>query len=409
MKTANILITATLIVSVCAPTANSQTTQPPPTQQPRRVVVERRVNVQGAKKPESVEPPENFDAVLAPAIDMDMAFEPLTFNFVSSEMSFDNKPVKGAPYSAEAVTETIQTLADGNRIVRRNASNIYRDGEGRTRREQTFPAFGFFTANNNATKDSAKRVTTFINDPIAGVNYVLDERTRTARKHPNVRFDFGGMNDSIYETMKRVQKDLEKSGKEMGKAHKEMNKAHKEMQRQLGVLDKNVIIMRGEPGDAPPVPPVPPTSPVPSVAPVPPVAHPIDDNYMVNALSFERFSERANTKKENLGKQTFDGVEAEGTRRTVTIPTGEIGNERPIEIVSERWYAPSLQVVVMTKRSDPRSGETTYRLTNINRNEPSRTLFEVPADYTIKETTAPNFNFRVQKRVKEKEKSNEEK
>jgi len=88
--------------------------------------------------------------------------------------------------------------------------------------------------------------------------------------------------------------------------------------------------------------------------------------------------------KDQLGKQIIEGVEAEGTRTTVTIPAGEIGNERPIEIVSERWYSPELQLVVMTRHSDPRFGETTYKLTNINRTEPAKTLFEVPADYTIK-------------------------
>ncbi len=101
----------------------------------------------------------------------------------------------------------------------------------------------------------------------------------------------------------------------------------------------------------------------------------------------------ANEVKEQLGKQNIEGVEAEGTRTTVTIPAGEIGNERAIEIVSERWYSPELQLVVMTRHSDPRSGETTYKLTNINRAEPAKSLFEVPSDYTIKE--GPGFGPRV--------------
>jgi hypothetical protein len=77
----------------------------------------------------------------------------------------------------------------------------------------------------------------------------------------------------------------------------------------------------------------------------------------------------------------------------VTIPAGEIGNERPIQIVDERWYSPELQTVVMTKHSDPRFGETVYRLTNIDRNEPARALFEVPADFTIKD--GPPFRWKV--------------
>jgi hypothetical protein len=89
--------------------------------------------------------------------------------------------------------------------------------------------------------------------------------------------------------------------------------------------------------------------------------------------------------RESLGKRTIEGVEAEGTRTTFTIPAGQIGNERPIEIVSEQWYSPELQTMVMTRRSDPRMGETTYKLTRIDRTEPMRSLFEVPPDYTVKE------------------------
>ena len=90
-------------------------------------------------------------------------------------------------------------------------------------------------------------------------------------------------------------------------------------------------------------------------------------------------------RNESLGKQSIEGVEAEGTRKTIEIPAGEIGNERPIEVVYERWYSPELQVVVMTKHSDPRFGETTYRLTNISRSEPAHELFEVPPGYAVQE------------------------
>jgi len=100
---------------------------------------------------------------------------------------------------------------------------------------------------------------------------------------------------------------------------------------------------------------------------------------------FRRKGPNENAVKEDLGKQTIEGVEAQGTRVTITIPTGEIGNERPIEIVNERWYSPELQMDVLTRHDDPRTGETTYRLTNINRAEPVRSLFEVPTDYTISE------------------------
>ena len=107
---------------------------------------------------------------------------------------------------------------------------------------------------------------------------------------------------------------------------------------------------------------------------------------------FRRNGPNENEVKEQLGKQSFDGVEAEGTRTTITIAAGEIGNDRAIQIVSERWYSAELQMVVMTRHSDPRTGETSYRLTNINRAEPDKTLFEVPAGYTIKEGFGGTIN-----------------
>jgi hypothetical protein len=85
----------------------------------------------------------------------------------------------------------------------------------------------------------------------------------------------------------------------------------------------------------------------------------------------------------SLGTQTIGGVTAEGTRYTRTIPAGQIGNVKAIVIVTERWYSADLQMVVMTKRSDPRSGDTVFQMTSIARTEPAATLFQVPADYAV--------------------------
>jgi hypothetical protein len=84
-------------------------------------------------------------------------------------------------------------------------------------------------------------------------------------------------------------------------------------------------------------------------------------------------------KHEDLGTQTIEGVPAQGKRETVTIPAGEIGNERPIEMVTETWFSPELHTMVLRKHSDPRMGESTYRLTDIKRNEPDASLFQAPA------------------------------
>lgn len=83
-------------------------------------------------------------------------------------------------------------------------------------------------------------------------------------------------------------------------------------------------------------------------------------------------------KHEDLGTQTIEGVSAQGKRETVTIPAGEIGNERPIEIVTETWFSPELHTMVLRKHSDPRLGDSTYRLTDIKRNEPDAALFQPP-------------------------------
>jgi hypothetical protein len=201
-----------------------------------------------------------------------------TFNFVGSEMRFGGATVKGAPYSATVTTESVQTLANGTRISHKTTASDYRDSEGRTRREQAFGSIGAFRASGDAPQ------MTFIEDPVAGVHYILDARNHTAQK----------------------------------------------------------LTIRGGP---------------------PPKNHPPSS---------------AQVKTESLGTKTIEGVEAQGTRSTVTIPVGQIGNDQPVEIISERWYSPDLQVVVFSKHSDPRIGEHVYRLNNISRNEPAKTLFDVP-------------------------------
>ncbi len=80
----------------------------------------------------------------------------------------------------------------------------------------------------------------------------------------------------------------------------------------------------------------------------------------------------------------MEGVNAEGVRVTTTIEQGAIGNDRPIQSITERWYSQELQTNVMTKRTDPRNGEEVVKLTNVHRGEPSPVLFELPPGYTVK-------------------------
>ncbi|HEX5888216.1 MAG TPA: hypothetical protein VFY61_05915, partial [Pyrinomonadaceae bacterium] len=257
--------------------------------------------------------------------------------------NFSGKVVKGAPYSAEAVTESIQTLGDGNRIVNKFTSQVYRDSEGRTRREQTLKGLGGVGTGEEPLQ------TIFINDPVTGTSYSLDSRSHIAHKSMPFKFQI-----------------MTKSG-----APGEPKQFEFKSAQGAGASTNVIVTTQAAPGTRVPAPGV--------------VEH--FDVRTEGAAGFAIRTKRSpgNEVKEQLGKQMIEGVEAEGTRTTVTIPAGEIGNERPIEIVSERWYSPELQLVVMTRHSDPRSGETTYKLTNINRAEPAKTLFEVPPGFTVKE------------------------
>jgi hypothetical protein len=269
------------------------------------------------------------------------------FVFVASE-SFDGKIVKGAPYSAESVTESVQTLSDGNRIVNKFTSQVYRDSEGRTRREQTLKALG------GVGNSEEPMQTIFINDPVAGVTYSLDTRSHTAHKSAPFRFQMT---------------------KKIGSGENQTF----EFKTAPGASASANVVVGGPMGSAP-------TAGTRVVTQSAEVDHLTLRTEGASGFVFRTGpNTNANEVTEKLGKQMIEGVEAEGTRTTRTIPAGEIGNDRPIEIVSERWYSPELQLVVMTRHSDPRSGETTYKLTNINRIEPAKSLFEVPPGFTVKE------------------------
>ncbi|HEX5874320.1 MAG TPA: hypothetical protein VFY60_06690, partial [Pyrinomonadaceae bacterium] len=199
--------------------------------------------------------------------------------------------------------------------------------------------------------------TIFIHDPVAGVTYSLDSKSRVAHKSSPFRFELSRTPGGGIPTTQSQSFEFK-----LGPA---------------GTASSGRVIMTAPLGAGVEPAQVPPPAGV--------------DHFVMRTeagvggtYAFRTSKADANAVKEQLGKQMIEGVEAEGTRTTVTIPAGEIGNERAIEIVSERWYSPELQLVVMTRHSDPRFGETTYKLTNINRTEPAKTMFEVPSDYTIK-------------------------
>jgi hypothetical protein len=236
--------------------------------------------------------------------------------------------VKNAPYSATAVTEIEQTLGDGNRIRQKTTSQLARDREGRSRRELTLGAVGPLAMGG----DKPRMV--FVQDPVSGQSYTLDSERKTALRTP------------------RPTELLTSPGADDKPARN-------------GDLDVFTI----------PVPPPGPHGGAPLVIPAP-------------AGALGGIARLPKPKTEDLGSQLIEGVRAQGTRSTVTIAAGEIGNERPLVTVSERWFSPDLGVVVMSKHSDPRLGTTTYRLTDLRRGDPDPALFQVPSDYTVKDDGA---------------------
>jgi len=242
-------------------------------------------------------------------------------------------PVLGAPYSATITNESVQTLADGNRLVQTSTGTTARDSQGRTRQDTVLPPIGNLSAAN------APHLI-FIHDPVAQTSYTLNLTEKTAQKMPALPPLAGST---------------------------------------TGVTGATVT-MRVIEGNGAPLPPSD-AMPTTMAAPAP-------------GIFFEKHlitSEQDQGNTEDLGSQTIEGVLVNGVRTTHTIPAGQIGNDRPIAIATEVWTSPDLKTVVYSKRSDPRMGEQTFRLTNIVRTEPSPSLFTVPADFKIVEGPQPIF------------------
>ena len=258
--------------------------------------------------------------VYSPNLDMLMfQREPMPdrakIEFFSSELVAGGEVITGAPYTATAVTESTQTLADGNRIVDKSSSFVARDSQGRTRRDMTLHRIGTMDVN-------VPKPTYFINDPVTHTQYVVtgNEATKIVRSE-------GTWNQGLpIVTTRRIE--------------------------QNGVVRESTIETRRASTEKLP------------------------------AGKWEEVSREV--KREDLGTQTIEGVSAEGHRETVTIPAGQIGNERPIDMVTEIWTSPELHTVVLRKHSDPRMGETVFRLTDIKRAEPDASLFQPPAGAKIK-------------------------
>jgi len=242
---------------------------------------------------------------------------------------FGMRAVRNAPYSASTVTERLQVLGDGNQISqRRDSATWYRDSAGRTRLE---------------TRDAQGELRSVtINDPVAGAGWTLDPRERTAfkvalrvRTEPETKAELAAHLATIVKRVERMDGEAQRR------------------------IREDVRI--GMPG-----------APLASA--------------LSNALGDARW--RKDAVSRDLGTRDIGGVKAQGRLRSYEIPAGAIGNRDAIVVSDETWYAPDLKVTVYTKHSDPRSGDTVFRLENVKREEPAAALFSVPADYTVKDALA---------------------
>ncbi len=264
-------------------------------------------------------------------------------------MSTRSDTLKGAPYSADRTTETIQVLADGNRITHSNKSSFARDGEGRTRLDTQIQHFGPVGAAEEAA------TSTFINDPVAKASYTLDAKNKIAYKSV-----WGEMGVAVPDGG-AIKWRMRADGPGAAASEDVM------IERRATVTTMDVARVPSHAGTAGAMAGV-------AVASMP--AMPI------SGLRIAR-NPGQDGPGEDLGEKNFEGVIAKGTKHVMKIAAGAIGNERELQVITETWFSDQLKEPVYTRHSDPRFGETITKLTNIKLGEPPASLFDVPADYKI--------------------------
>lgn len=343
----------------------------------------------------------------------------------------DPRTVKGAPYCADAVHETVQTLADGNRIVRSDTTRLCRDGEGRTRQE--------------VERNGRRQV--FLRDPVSGESWLLDPQRRTARALGGLR---AGPATAAVADSREWAAQMRDYAERMRQWAREQAAA-----RAAGTA--------APPRPAPPAPPAPPTPVAPlsnaapnatpgaapqpggagapadaaaagtarpvtlvrevvrrrdaqgretehtevrvlrtdaaahgagaavapeALPPLPPLP-PLPGAPERVVLRAQDVAPRGAGVRSPLGNREIEGLQAHGERTTWTIAAGRIGNEKPIVITRDVWTSPELMLTVLSVDNDPRSGETRYRLANLRRGEPDAALMRVPSEYTVLRPPVP--------------------
>lgn len=240
--------------------------------------------------------------------------------------------VKNEPYQAQAVTEMKQTLADGSHIVQTTAATIARDSDGRTVRVQKLSTIGPWTTNSSQGNN---QTLTTIFDPVAKEHIDYTSNSKVAHVLTMPPLPPGAV-----------------VGAERGFAVSAPGP--------LGGGEGGFTL--SGPGQ------------VGSMA----------QGFAVQARTASpQVGKGMEPKTESLGTKTIEGVQVIGTRSTSTIPAGAIGNDKDLIIARETWYSAELKLVIQSTQSDPRFGQTTYTLKDIQQGSPDEALFQVPAGYTI--------------------------
>ncbi|MBL8518271.1 MAG: hypothetical protein JNM76_15030 [Betaproteobacteria bacterium] len=302
------------------------------------------------------------------------------------------KSIKNAPYSGEVINERVQTLADGNQLVKRTTNRVYRDSQGATRQE-VLDANGQLKVVHIRDAEGARFVVTpasksaiKIMSPRGLVDGKTAEWTGKGDGGKRIVIQSGGAEkgeksekgDIVIRTgenivVKRVNVDGKEKSEEirvqMGPGEFSFSSGGLVDLAKLGKLSElSQLSELSVLGDA---------------------FHAAGDAFAMawrhgepTFVRGDKSYERTTTK---LGVKNFDGVTAEGKMVSYTIPAGKIGNVKPITVSSETWYSPDLQITVYSKHSDPRSGDVIYRVANLKRTEQNAELFRVPADYEVKD------------------------
>jgi hypothetical protein len=258
--------------------------------------------------------------------------------FVRLSASVEGRVVTGAPYSATSTTTLTQTLSNGTHIVQTQQTTLYRDSAGRTRREESVQNVGPWS-----TSQTPKSLV-FINDPVARVHYVLEPDSQVASRV--------ALPDASPASNALLAQKLE---------------------AEAGAT--KMVVTSGVS-----------SAEVPAGATTQALSPIIVSDRMVESDK--------DAKVDTLPDQVMEGVTVHGKRTTSTIPAGTMGNDQPIVTTTETWYSPDLQMVVMSKRSDPRVGDTVTALTGISRSEPAPSLFQLPTGYTVvKDLSAITFDY----------------